>query len=546
MSSTSRILQLVPKDSRALIERFQKLQEVATALSAERDLEKLLDMILRESRVLTNADSGSIYVREDIVELNPNATAKDEIQKVTPSLTLKVMQNDSVSLPFEELRLPFDNRTIAGYVATSGEVLNIPDVYCLPEGVPFSYNQAFDRASGYRCKSMLVVPMRNRDGDVIGAIQLINKRKPGAPKLDAPELVERQATMFDMLDEELALALASQAAVCVEKAKLYDDIEAMFEGLVASFTVALEKRNRTTYGHCMRVAQYAVAIAEAINECPPERFGGARFSAEELKELRYAALLHDIGKIAVPEAVLDKRNKLLDSEIDAIAYRFAYWKERLAREGKPHAHLADWIAHVRKVNVPSGLKEEDAKLLAEIAATTFVDVDGREKPLLSPHEHENLSIARGNLTAGERKQIEQHIVDTWEILKRVPWPRFVRHVANIAASHHEKVDGSGYPWGFKGAEIHLGGRILAIVDIYEALTAKDRPYKPAIPVDRALKILDEECARGTLDRELYQLFKDRKIYLLFSDETGFVARPSQPVMPDVGAHGKTTRRVVAP
>jgi hypothetical protein len=285
----------------------------------------------------------------------------------------------------------------------------------------------------------------------------------------------------------------------------------------------------------MRVAQYALAIAEAVNDSPMDRFNGRRFTPEELQELRYAALLHDIGKLSVPESVLDKRNKLTDEGLAVVEYRFHYWKNRLAAEGKltPElgAKLDAWLAHVKKVNIPRGLSDEDAKRLDEIRAATFVDVDGKERPLLTDLEWENLAIRRGNLTTSERKQIEQHIVGTWEILKRVPWPRQFAKVANIAACHHEKLNGSGYPWGFREHDIPFGGRILAIVDIFEALTAKDRPYKPAIPVDKAVAILDDECARGNIDKNLWGLFKDRKLHSLFAGEGGKVQTPSEPTPP---------------
>ena len=528
LATGSRIMQAVPREFHGVIKKFQKLQEIGAALSAEKDLGALLSLILHESRALTGADSGTIYVREDQVEFLENATAKDTLSRTTPFLVAKIAQNDSLDLAFKEFRLPFDVKTVAGYAANSGEIVNLPDAYKLPADAPYSYNKAFDEKSGYRCTSMRVVPMTNRDHDIIGVIQLINKKKVPDGRLTSPAEVDAAVTSFDAFDEELLLSLGSQAGVCIEKARLYDEIERMFEGLVQSFTLALERRNRTTFGHCMRVAQYAVAIAEAVNHAPPEMFGGVRYSKDQIKELRYAALLHDIGKIAVPEAVLDKRNKLTDDALRAIEYRFHYWKQRLAAEGDPAGdapRIGRYLDHIRKVNIPTPLAQADSGLLAQIRAARFIDLDGEEKPLLTEAEFDALAVERGNLTRGERKQIEQHIVDTWEILKRVPWPRYVARVPHIAACHHEKPNGTGYPWGFRTGDIPMGGKILAIVDIFEALTAKDRPYKPAIPIEKALKILDDEEAKGGIDTRLYGLFKEKRIYKLFESETGFVTRP---------------------
>ena len=524
---TSRILESVDSRTRSVVQRLQKLQEIGTQLSAEQDLTKLLDLILRESRHLTNADAGTVFVRLDEVETLEHATGKDNIHKITPFLVIKVAQNDSIKFEFKEIKLPFDRKTISGHVAASGQLLNLEDVYKIPADSTYAYSKSFDEKSGYRCKSMLVIPMKNREGEIIGVIQLINKKRDAESVLSSPAVVEKAVTTFDVFDEEFVESLASQAGICIEKAKLYDDIEKMFEGLVNSFTLALERRNRTTYGHCMRVARYAIAIAEAMNDCPADQFGGVKFTAKQLKELRYAALLHDIGKIAVPEAVLDKQNKLLDSEIATIHYRLAYAKV----QGRGAGKIDKWVEAVKRINIPRGLSPEDKALLAEIAAEKFVDVDGAEKPLLTPREVENLGIERGNLTGGERKQIEQHIVDTWEILKRIPWPKDFRAVANIAACHHEKINGSGYPWKLKGDEVPLGGQILAIVDIFEALTAKDRPYKPAIPVEKAIAIVQDEVNRGALNAKLWQLFLDRRLFNLFVDETGFVHRPATPTLP---------------
>src|SRR6185503_5034136 len=196
----------------------------------------------------------------------------------------------------------------------------------------------------------------------------------------------------------------------------------------------------------------------------------------------------DIGKIAVPEAVLDKKNKLTDDALKAVEYRLHYWQAKVAAAGDPSgdvARLGRYLDHIRKVNIPTPLAQADSGLLAQIRAARFVDVDGKEKPLLTDAEFDALAVERGNLTPGERKQIEQHIVDTWEILKRVPWPRYVARVPHIAACHHEKPKETGYPWRYRTDEIPKGGKILAIVAIFEALTAKDRQYKPAIPLEKA-------------------------------------------------------------
>lgn len=504
---TSRMIRHLDGDARNIVQRLRRLQEVGTALTGEGDLERLLARILKEGRALLQAEAGSVFLREDDVSISPRATGKDEIHQVRPRLVLKVAQNDAIRFPFQEMRLPFDTKTVAGYVATSGDVVNVPDVYALDKGSSFSYSTTFDHISGYRCRSMLVVPMRKQDGEIVGVLQLINKKSG------------REGGGFDDVDVEYLLALASQAAVCVEKNRLYADIEGMFEALVNSFSLAIEMRDAATHGHCTRVAQYAVAIAKAVNTAPAENFGGVRFGEPELRELRYAALLHDVGKIAVPEAILGKKNKLTDDQLRVIEYRFAYWKERKPEDGP---RLDEILAWIRKVNIPRGMSGEDLAFLEEARGEKFVDIDGAVKALLTDFEVKNLEVLRGNLTPEERGRIERHIVDTWELLKPIPWPKGLRWVPNIASCHHEKIDGSGYPWGLRGDEIPLGGRILALVDIFEALTAKDRSYKPAFPVDRALEILRQEVEANHIDSGLFRLFREREIYKMFVDQTGYV------------------------
>ncbi len=504
---TSRMIRHLDGDARKIVQRLRRLQEVGTALTGEGDLERLLARILTEGRALLQAEAGSVFVREDEVKILPHATGKDEIHKVRPQLVLKIAQNDSIRFPFKEMRLPFDRKTVAGYVATSGKIVNVADVYDLEKESSFSYSTTFDHISGYRCRSMLVVPMQKQDGEIIGVLQLINKRSGGNP------------VAFDEVDVEYLLALASQAAVCVEKNRLHSDIEGMFEALVNSFSLAIEKRDAATHGHCTRVAQYAVAIARGVNMAPADMFGGVQFGDPELRQLRYAALLHDVGKIAVPEAILGKKNKLTDDQLAVIEYRFAYWKERRPEDAERLEEILEWI---HKINIPRGMSDADTAFLKEARGVKFIDLDGEEKPLLSDFEVKSLGILRGNLTSEERGRIERHIVDTWELLKPIPWPKGLRWVPNIASCHHEKIDGSGYPWGLLGDEIPLEGRILALVDIFEALTAKDRSYKPAFSVERALEILQEEVDANHIDPGLFRLFREREIYKMFVDQTGFV------------------------
>lgn len=521
MDSSSKILSKIPKDWQALVEKLRRLQQIGVALSAEHDLDRLLAFILKSARELVQADAGSVFVRYDDIEMDPRATGKDDIYKVKPYLALKCAQNDSVYFPFSEMRLPFDATTIAGYVATSGESLSIKDAYEIPKTAPFRHSTAFDQITGYRCRSMLVVPMQNREGEVIGVLQLINKKKDFAARLSGREEVEKQVLRFDDIDEELVISLGSQAAVSIENNQLYVQIKAMFRGFVDSLIRVLEHRNYTTFGHCKRIADYALALARQINLVAKEKGREPPFTEEMLEELEYGALLHDIGKMAVPDAVLDKRNKLTDDQLKIIEYRFALIRARGPVSPEMDEKLTRWLEAIRRINIPRGVSDEDAKILDEIRAFTFVDIDGKEKPLLDEYEYESLSVRRGNLTVSERKAIERHVSETWEILKRIPWTRPLRKVPNIAATHHERLDGSGYPWGLRGDEIPLGGKILAITDVFEALTAQDRPYKPAIPVDQAIQIIEEQVNKGQMDRELFDLFVKNKLYKVhINEETG--------------------------
>lgn len=527
LTTSSRILLKVSAESRQLFLKLHRLQEISVAVSAEQNLDRLLAFILTSARELVSADAGSIFVRLDDLALNKEATGKDDLYQATPFLVMKAAQNESLEFPFREMKLPFDPSSIAGTVALSGATLNIPDVYRIPADAGYTHSSKFDEATGYRSRSMLVIPMRDIHGETVGVLQLINKKQARGLRLTSPADVDRYVQSFDDVDEDLILALASQAAVSIEKTNLYNQIRGMFRGFVKALIGVLERRNYTTFGHCKRIADYALALAQCINAHPEGALPSINFSSEQLEELEYGALLHDIGKLAVADAVLDKRNKITDDQLRIIEYRLAYAE----KTGRIDAALrARAWAHIQKCNIPSQkMSDDDVKGLEEIRKVRFQDLDGQDRPILSDFDFDNLSIRYGNLTTPERQAIEKHVSETWEILKQIPWARHLRRVPNFAGTHHEKIDGSGYPWKLKGDEIPLGGKILAITDIFEALTAQDRPYKKAIPAPEAIRIIDDLVKAGKLDRSLFELFIKYKLYSVHIKEDGTIRLP--PVRP---------------
>ncbi len=511
-TSTSKIINKSPEEVRPLLLKLKRLHQVSLMLSAEYDIQQLLTLILTSARELTNSDAGSIFIRYVDKKLKPNSTAKDPLYDVNTYLSLDVIQNESIDFPFQRAHIKIDSSTIAGFVAVNGILLNIKDAYNIPPDAPYKHSTAFDERTGYYTKSLLVVPMQNVDGEIIGILELINKRTGEKISDFKKDVIE-----FDELDEEIAMSLSSQAAICIEKTSLQTQIEDMFRGFVTSLCDVLETRNRATGGHCLRMAKYAVKLAEAINRQKEGPFKNIEFSREQIIELEYAGLLHDIGKISVPESILEKRTKLSIAQMKVIEYRFNTAKQILGEE-----RIQRYWAAVKKLNIPDPEGKIDTSLLDEIKKTEFVDIDGQTKPLITEYEYVNLSVRRGNLTLDERKEIEKHAMGTWELLKGIPWPDHLENLPRIAAMHHERTDGSGYPWGFKSNDILLGGKMLALVDIFEALTAQDRSYKPALSIKDALRIIEEEVGKGKIDRDLFEIFKKEKLYALFASESGYV------------------------
>jgi HD-GYP domain-containing protein (c-di-GMP phosphodiesterase class II) len=506
---------------------LRELNAIGIRLSSERDPVALMELILTKAREITASDAGSLY----IVQPSPDGGRE---------LAFVLAQNDSVELSFRAATLPLDSDSVAGHVALSGERVNLPDAYALPDGTPFRINRSYDEQTGYRTCSMLVVPMRTPKGETLGVLQLINCKPDHRGPLRGPDDAARHVKPFGARFEALAESLASQAAVALENNRLYESIRRLFEGFVAASVTAIESRDPTTSGHSFRVAMLTLGLAEAVDRCQTGPHARTRFNADEMRELRYAAVLHDFGKVGVREDVLLKAKKLYAPDLERIRQRVALVKRglelRIARrkveiletrgrrgfagraaalDAELAASLAELdaaMASILRANEPTVLTRDVAAQIEALAARTFEDVDGTPLSILSAAEAHALAIARGSLTAEEIAEIRSHVRHTWSFLTQIPWTGEFRRVPEIARSHHEKLDGSGYPDGIRGDAIPVQSRMLTIADIYDALTAADRPYKAAVPLGRALDILDAECRAGAIDSELLDLFVEARVF----------------------------------
>jgi HD-GYP domain-containing protein (c-di-GMP phosphodiesterase class II) len=516
------------EESAARLSELTELADIGAQLTTEKNLETLLDLILTQARRVTQADAGSLYIAE--------STLQGERR-----LYFKHSQNHSrPDIPFVEFSIPIDHASLAGYVATERHPLVIEDVYTLPTNVAYSFNRSFDERYGYRTKSVLVIPMQNRHGEVIGVLQLINcKRDPDARLLSADD-VERQIVPFSSHSAMIVNAMASQAAVSIENSQLYEAIERLFEGFVRAAVHAIEQRDPTTSGHSERVAVRTVALAEALDRTQDGPFKLISFSREQVRELRYAGLLHDFGKVGVREQVLVKAKKLYEGELGLIRQRHAFirrsaeWEFERARadfllqNGRDgyDRFLKDLTERQREAidtadrflkvvlasNEPTVLAEGDFAQLGEFASREYLDIDGQAQPFLSGKERQHLSIRKGSLDDKERQEIESHVNHTYAFLERIPWTRGLARIPEIALGHHEKLDGTGYPRHVRAEEIPLQTRMMTIADIYDALTAQDRPYKRALPMERALDIMVDEVERGQLDGDLFRVFVEAKVW----------------------------------
>ncbi len=505
-----------------------ELTQIGVALTTERNYDVLLEMILTQSRRITQSDGGSLYLVEG--RDTPN-----------PKVRFKLAQNDTVpKAPFVEFTMPLNHASIGGYVCATGETVVIDDAYFLPPDVEYSINRSFDERNRYRSKSMLTVPMKNHKNEIIGALQLINRKRDPAAVLSSPEIVAEQVIPFSRRTVEIVNALASQAAVSIENSLLYEDIERLFEGFVTAAVTAIEQRDPTTFGHSGRVATMTVGLAEVADRAGDGPFRSVSFTREQIKEIRYAGLLHDFGKVGVREQVLVKAKKLYPPDLALLKSRYAFI--RRTAEAEYHRRRADWLLANRRdayeqflasldeehrreledcerflktvlqANEPTLLPEGSFEELLALAERKFTDIDGEAQPYLSDDEVRFLTIRKGSLDDAERLEIESHVSHTYRFLLQIPWTKELSQIPLIAYGHHEKLDGKGYPRKVKAAEIPIQTRMMTISDIFDALTAADRPYKRAVPLQRALDIMRDEVKGGMLDSDLFQLFVDGKVF----------------------------------
>jgi len=549
--------------ARARYER-DELLAISRALSSERDIRKLLDLVLLKSRQITGADAGSVYVLETEEGSGPNVVAEGShptpVRGVAtraassrrsaalgqdrggnPVLHFMLSQNDSMSVDFQEFRLKVDESSIVGKAVLGARPINIPDFGALrsTDAGGLTHNRSFDRQTGYEARSMLTVPMMSAMGEVIGVIQLINKKREPASKLRTADDFAAQVIPFDRRSEEMALALASQAGVSLENAILYDEIRRLFESFVDASVTAIESRDPTTSGHSRRVATLSVALAETVDGISDGPLAPLRFSRDDLRQLEYAGVLHDFGKVGVREHVLVKAKKLYDWQLTAVSMRFRYMRKAMEAEvlgrkltllriGGPgvdeklsvlDVELAARLSAIDEcwhtvvsANEPTVMDGPAQARLVEMGRLTYCDENGEAQPYLTPDEISALQVARGSLTPDERLQIQSHVDHTIAFLRTIPWGRTLRGVPRIAGAHHELLDGSGYPGKLRGEAISIEARMLTIADIFDALTAADRPYKAAVPVPRALGILESEVRSGKCDPDLFRVFVGAEIW----------------------------------
>jgi HD-GYP domain-containing protein (c-di-GMP phosphodiesterase class II) len=498
-------------------QRLEQLNLIGASLSAERDIHRLLELILTAAKTITRADGGSLYRVAD------DKTLRFEIVR-TSSLKYYLGGTSGNPVPFYPIQLYKDGKPnhsmVAAHAALTGKTVNIADAYTA-DGFDFSGTRAFDSKTGYRSKSFLTVPMRNHEHEAIGVLQLINAQDPRTGEIVA----------FSDSDQRLAESLASQAAIALTNRMLINQLEQLFESFISLINSAIDEKSPYTGGHCQRVPQLTMLLAEAVNETREGPLSDFNMTEKDRYELKIAGLLHDCGKVTTPVHVVDKATKLetIYDRVHLIDTRFEVLKRDLEiaglkKEIEPKQLrdrlrlLEDDRRFLHACNIGGErMKDEDIERVRRIAGYRWRDMTGHEANFLSDDELKNLTIRAGTLTDDERKIINHHIVATIKMLEALPWPRHLTNVPEYAGGHHERMDGKGYPKGLKREQMSVQARCMGIADIFEALTAKDRPYKKGKTLSESLEILGRMKQNNHVDPDLFDVFVRRKVYRRYAE-----------------------------
>jgi HD-GYP domain-containing protein (c-di-GMP phosphodiesterase class II) len=541
MTTVSKYLAEAPDAVKAYITDLEKqisnLASIGLALSKEKDMNKLLEMILLEAKRIANSDGGTLYMMTD------DNCLRFEIL-MTDSLDFHMGGTSGKEIPFYPVKLYTDdgepnNSMIAAYVGLTGETVNIKDAY-KAKGFDFSGTKMFDEKTGYHSQSFLTVPLKNHEDEIIGVLQLLNAQKP-----KSNTIISFKSDIQTMVE-----ALASQAAVAITNKNLIKDLENLFESFIKLIASAIDAKSPYTGGHCARVPEITMLLANAVQETKDGPFADIAFNEKEMYELKIAAWLHDCGKVATPEFVVDKSTKLetIYDRVHEVETRFGVIKrdveiKRLKKELKIERNeslsleekldkikalqreyrktvriLKNDLEFVQESNVGGEFMSGDKKDRVHQIANYRWKPNGKMENFLSEDEIYNLTIPRGTLTPEERKVINDHIVVTINMLEELPYPKHLKNVPEFAGGHHEKLDGTGYPKGLIKDEMTVQARIMAIADIFEALTARDRPYKKGKTLSQAMRILGFMKNDAHIDVDLFDIFVKEKIYLKYAEE----------------------------
>jgi len=508
---------VAPTAADDLAQRLDQLNAIGASLSAERDINRLLEAILTAAKTITRADGGTLYRVAD------DKTLRFEIVR-TSSLKYYLGGTTGNPVPFYPIQLYKDgkpnNSMVAAYAALTGKTVNIADAYTA-EGFDFSGTRAFDAKTGYRSKSFLTVPMKNHEGEAIGVLQLLNAQDPHTGEVIA----------FSASDQRLAESLASQAAVALTNRHLVNQLEGLFESFINLMNSAIDEKSPYTGGHFQRVPVLTMLLAEAVNETDSGPLSAFHMSDKDRYELKIAGLLHDCGKVTTPVHVVDKATKLetiydrihlIDTRLEVLKRDVEIQWLRREIDDKRKRDLLREFDDARRFlhacNIGSErMKDEDVEHVKRIARHRWIDVSGHEADFLTADEVKNLTIRAGTLTEDERKIINHHIVATIKMLESLPWPKHLTNVPEYAGGHHERMDGKGYPKGLKREQMSVQARCMGIADIFEALTAKDRPYKKGKTLSESLEILGRMKENHHVDPDLFDIFVRRKVYQRYAE-----------------------------